>query len=92
MVTIRLARGGSKKRPFYHITVADSQRSRNGRFVERIGFFNPIAQGADEKMRLDLDRIEFWIRQGAQPSERVASLIKRYRKAASATTSEEAAA
>ncbi|MEK9748355.1 MAG: 30S ribosomal protein S16 [Pseudomonadales bacterium] len=92
MVTIRLARGGSKKRPFYHITVADSQRSRNGRFVERVGFFNPIAQGADEKMRLDLDRIEFWIRQGAQPSERVASLIKRYRKAASATTSEEAAA
>jgi len=92
MVTIRLARGGSKKRPFYHITVADSQRSRNGRFVERVGFFNPIAQGADEKMRLDLDRIEFWIRQGAQPSERVASLIRRYRKAASATTSEEAAA
>jgi small subunit ribosomal protein S16 len=92
MVTIRLARGGSKKRPFYHITVADSQRSRNGRFVERVGFFNPIARGADEKMRLDLDRIEFWIRQGAQPSERVASLIKRYRKAASATTSEEAAA
>ena len=92
MVTIRLARGGSKKRPFYHITVADSQRSRNGRFVERVGFFNPIAHGADEKMRLDLDRIEFWIRQGAQPSERVASLIKRYRKAASATTSEEAAA
>jgi len=92
MVTIRLARGGSKKRPFYHITVADSQRSRNGRFVERVGFFNPIAQGADEKMRLDLDRIDFWNRQGAQPSERVASLIKRYRKAASATTSEEAAA
>jgi small subunit ribosomal protein S16 len=92
MVTIRLARGGSKKRPFYHITVADSQRSRNGRFVERVGFFNPIARGANEKMRLDLDRIEFWIRQGAQPSERVASLIKRYRKAASATTSEEAAA
>jgi small subunit ribosomal protein S16 len=87
-----LAWGGSKTRPFYHITVADSQRSRNGRFVERVGFFNPIAQGADEKMRLDLDRIEFWIRQGAQPSERVASLIKRYRKAASATTSEEAAA
>ena len=92
MVTIRLARGGSKKRPFYHITVADSQRSRNGRFVERVGFFNPIARGADEKMRLDLDRIEFWIRQGAQPSERVASLIKRYRKAASTATSEEAAA
>jgi small subunit ribosomal protein S16 len=60
--------------------------------LSALDFFNPIAQGADEKMRLDLDRIEFWIRQGAQPSERVASLIKRYRKAASATTSEEAAA
>ena len=92
MVTIRLARGGSKKRPFYHITVADSQRSRNGRFVERVGFFNPIARGADEKLRLDLERVEFWVRQGAQPSERVASLIKQYRRTASAAPAEEAAA
>ena len=91
MVTIRLARGGSKKRPFYHVTVADSQRSRNGRFVERVGFFNPIYRGAEERMRLDLDRIDYWVRQGAKPSERVAHLIKQYRKA-SATATEEAAA
>ena len=91
MVTIRLSRGGSKKRPFYHVTVADSQRSRNGRFVERVGFFNPISRGAEERMRLDLDRIDYWVRQGAKPSERVAHLIKQYRKA-SASASEEAAA
>jgi small subunit ribosomal protein S16 len=76
MVTIRLARGGSKKRPFYHLTVTDSRNSRNGRFIERVGFFNPIARGAEERLRVDGDRIEHWVGQGAQISGRVASLIK----------------
>lgn len=95
MVTIRLARGGSKKRPFYHITVADSHRSRNGRFIERIGFYNPIARGAEEGVRLDIDRFDHWVKLGAQPSERMEKIAHDYRKAqASSTTeaSEEAAA
>ncbi|CAA0113746.1 30S ribosomal protein S16 [BD1-7 clade bacterium] len=76
MVTIRLARGGSKKRPFYHITVADSRRSRDGRFIERIGFFNPIARGQEERLRLDSERLNHWVGRGAQVSERVAKLVK----------------
>ncbi len=76
MVTIRLARGGSKKRPFYHMTVADSRYSRNGRFIERVGFFNPIATGGEERLRVDGERIDYWVSQGAQISDRVASLIK----------------
>jgi small subunit ribosomal protein S16 len=76
MVTIRLARGGSKKRPFYHMTVTDSRNSRNGSFIERVGFFNPIATGAEERLRVDGERIDYWVSQGAQISERVASLIK----------------
>ncbi len=82
MVTIRLARGGSKKRPFYHIVVADKRCKRDGRFIERIGFFNPVAQGKEEKLRLDLDRIAHWESKGAQASERVSQLIKTARKAA----------
>ncbi len=89
MVTIRLARGGSKKRPFYHIHVADKQIARDGRFIERLGFFNPIARGAEEQLRIDLDRIDHWVRQGAQMSERVKKLVKGYRKA-TAPTAEEA--
>ncbi len=80
MVTIRLARGGSKKRPFYHVTVADNHRARDGRFIERVGFFNPIAKGAEEGTRLDLDRIDYWVRQGAQLSDRVSKIVKDYRK------------
>jgi small subunit ribosomal protein S16 len=76
MVTIRLARGGSKKRPFYHFTVTDSRNARNGRFIERVGFFNPIARGQEERLRVDADRIEYWQGQGAQLSERVAKLVK----------------
>jgi small subunit ribosomal protein S16 len=76
MVTIRLARGGSKKRPFYHLTVTDSRNARNGRFIERVGFFNPVARGQEERLRLDNERIEYWQGQGAQLSERVAKLIK----------------
>ena len=76
MVTIRLARGGSKKRPFYHLTVTDHRRARNGRFIERVGFFNPGAKGQEERLRVDADRIEYWQGQGAQLSERVAKLVK----------------
>ena len=82
MVTIRLARGGSKKRPFYHLTVTDSRVSRNGRFIERVGFFNPIARGQEERLRIDNERVEYWVSQGAQLSERVASLVKQAAKAA----------
>ncbi|MDE0951421.1 MAG: 30S ribosomal protein S16 [Halioglobus sp.] len=76
MVTIRLARGGAKKRPFYHFTVTDSRNARNGRFIERVGFFNPTARGQEERLRIDTDRIAYWRGQGAQLSERVASLLK----------------
>ena len=76
MVTIRLARGGSKKRPFYHLTVADHRTARNGRFIERVGFFNPVARGQEERLRVDADRIAYWQGQGAQLSERVARLVK----------------
>ncbi|NVJ51186.1 MAG: 30S ribosomal protein S16 [Gammaproteobacteria bacterium] len=82
MVTIRLARGGSKKRPFYHVVVADKRCKRDGRFIERIGFFNPVARGQEEKLRLDLERIEHWQSKGAQATDRVAQLIKTARKAA----------
>ncbi len=82
MVTIRLARGGSKKRPFYHIVVADKRCKRDGRFIERVGFFNPVARGQEETLRLDLARVDHWVGQGAQASERVAQLIKTARKAA----------
>ncbi|MCG7201104.1 30S ribosomal protein S16 [Marinobacter pelagius] len=76
MVTIRLARGGSKKRPFYHLTVTDSRNARDGRFIERVGFFNPVARGQEERLRVDRDRVNFWLEKGAQTSERVAQLLK----------------
>lgn len=76
MVTIRLSRGGAKKRPFYQITVADSRNARDGRFIERIGFFNPVTRGQEEKLRIDLERVEYWTGKGAQLSERVAQLVK----------------
>ena len=76
MVTIRLARGGSKKRPFYHLTVTDSRTSRDGRFIERVGFFNPVARGNEERLRVDNARVDHWVAQGAQLSDRVAKLIK----------------
>ncbi len=76
MVTIRLSRGGATKRPFSHLTVTDSRRARDGRCLERVGFFNPIARGQEERLRVDFDRIEYWQGQGAQLSERVASLVK----------------
>tara|TARA_R110001583_G_scaffold89294_2_gene230608 strand:+ start:13984 stop:14232 length:249 start_codon:yes stop_codon:yes gene_type:complete len=76
MVTIRLARGGAKKRPFYQVVVTDSRSPRDGRFLEKVGFFNPTAQGQAEKLRLDTDRIEHWLGLGAQLSDRVAKLVK----------------
>ena len=76
MVTIRLARGGSKKRPFYHLTVANSRNARDGRFVERIGFFNPVARGAEVRLSVNQERANYWLGHGAQPSERVAQLLK----------------
>ena len=83
MVTIRLSRGGAKKKPFYHITVSDSRKPRDGRFIERIGFFNPMARGQEERLRLDLERMAYWQNQGAQISPRVSNLVK---DAAAATT------
>ena len=78
MVVIRLSRGGAKKRPFYHIVVADKQRSRNGSFIEQVGYFNPIAAGKDIKLSLDLNRVNEWVAKGAQASDRVKSLIKNH--------------
>ena len=76
MVTIRMSRGGAKKRPFYQIVVTDSRNRRDGRFIERVGFFNPVARGNEEALRIDRERVDYWLSQGAQASERVASLLK----------------
>lgn len=76
MVKIRLARGGAKKRPFYGIMVADQRFSTSGRFIERVGFFNPRAKGGEERLRVDAERVQYWISKGAKPSDRVASLLK----------------
>lgn len=85
MVTIRLARGGSKKRPFYAVVVADRRRAPRGRFIERIGFYNPVASGAAEELRIDLERVDHWVENGAKPSETVARLIEASRKRAAAS-------
>ena len=82
MVSIRLSRAGAKKRPFYHMVVTDSRNGRDGRYIERLGFFNPVGKENEENLRIDLERVDYWISQGAQPSDRVASLIKAQRKAA----------
>ena len=76
MVTIRLSRAGAKKRPYYHITVTDSRKPRDGRFIERVGFFNPIAQGKDIRLSIDHERLDYWVGTGATLSERVESLVK----------------
>ena len=90
MVTIRLARHGAKKAPFYHLTVADRSAKRDGRFIERVGFFDPLAQGQAEELRVDLDRVDHWLSVGAKPSERVNKLIKRARSAATVEVAAEA--
>ena len=82
MVVIRLARGGSKKRPFFNIVAADSRNRRDGRFLERVGFYNPVASGAAEGLRVAYDRIDHWVTNGAQLSPTVARLIKQAKKAA----------
>ena len=74
MVVIRLSRGGAKKRPFYQIVVADQRNPRDGRFIERIGFYNPLAKNDAERLRLDRETYESWIAKGAQPSDRVAKI------------------
>ncbi len=76
MVIIRLARTGVKKRPFYHIVVTDSRNARDGRYIERLGFFNPIARGGEERLRFNKERIDHWISKGAQTSLRVTDLLK----------------
>lgn len=83
MVVIRLARGGAKKRPFYNIVVADSRERRDGRFIERVGFYNPVAKDdAADKLRIDFDRVKFWTEKGAQLSDSASALLKRAKKAA----------
>jgi len=79
MVTIRLSRRGAKKRPFYHIVVTDSRNARDGDYIERLGFFNPISSGKQEELQLDLERVDYWMGVGAQASDRVNQLIKQRR-------------
>jgi small subunit ribosomal protein S16 len=83
MVKIRLSRGGAKKHPFYHIVVTDSRKARDGRNIERVGFFNPVARGQEERLRVDLERVDYWTGVGAQVSDRVKSLVTEARAAAS---------
>ncbi|MDP3561090.1 MAG: 30S ribosomal protein S16 [Legionellaceae bacterium] len=84
MVVIRLSRGGAKKRPFYHIVVTDSRRRRDGNYITRIGYYNPIARGAEVRLHLEMDLLKHWQGVGAQLSDRVASLVKEHVKAAEA--------
>lgn len=80
MVSIRLSRGGSKKRPFYHIVATDSRNRRDGRYIERLGLFNPIAIGKELALRIDLARVDYWVQCGAQPTDVVKKLVKKYQK------------
>ena len=84
MVKIRLSRGGAKKRPFYHIVVADARNKRDGRRIEKIGFFNPLARGQEETLRLDLGRVDYWTGEGAQMTERVKKLVSEARSSVAA--------
>lgn len=84
MVTIRLARGGALKRPFYHLVVTDSRSPRDGRFIEKVGYFNPVAKGQDARLVVKTDRIEYWVGKGAQTSDRVTKLLKENAKAEAA--------
>ena len=84
MVVIRLSRSGSKKRPFYHLVVAEKSKKRDGRYIERIGFFNPVARGNAKKIEINGERMEYWKSKGAVPSDRVGILYKNYLKAATA--------
>ncbi len=92
MVVIRLSRGGAKARPFYNIVVADKRNRRDGRFIERIGFYNPLARGGEESLRIAMDRLTYWTGVGATPSDTVSRLVKQGAdKAASAAAAAPAA-
>ncbi|MDB4224757.1 30S ribosomal protein S16 [Granulosicoccus sp.] len=80
MVTIRLSRGGAKKQPFYHVVATDSRARRDGRYIERLGYYNPVARGDATETQLDMDRVDYWIGVGAQMSDRVTKIVKGYRK------------
>jgi small subunit ribosomal protein S16 len=84
MVKIRLARGGAKKRPFYHVIVTDSRNARDGRNIERVGFYNPVAQGGEKRVELNVERVQHWIKNGAQLTDKVAVLYKEAAKSATA--------
>jgi len=84
MVKIRLTRGGAKKRPFYHIIVADERSKRDGRALERVGYYNPVASGQDKRLHLDAERIQHWVGQGAQMTDKVNALVKEFAAAAKA--------
>jgi len=84
MVVIRMSRGGAKKRPFFHVVAADKRAPRDGRFIEKLGFFNPVASGQAERLNLNVERVEYWLGQGAEPSLRVKALIKEARQEAKA--------
>lgn len=86
MVTIRLSRGGSKKNPFYQIVVADIRAKRDGRYIERLGFFNPLARGGEVALRVDRARANYWIGCGAQPTDRVKQLLKQAAREEAATS------
>lgn len=86
MVVIRLQRGGAKKRPFYQIVVADQRCARDGRYIENLGFYNPLARGKEEPLRLNLAQFDAWVGKGAQPSDRVKKLAKQWRAAAETAT------
>ena len=91
MVVIRLARGGAKKRPFYNLVVADSRNRRDGRFIERVGFYNPIAGAGEEGLRIAHDRLSYWTQRGARLSDTVAMLVKRAPAPGAVATPAEAA-
>lgn len=81
MVTIRLSRGGAKKAPFYHVVATDSRNRRDGRYLERLGYYNPMARGEAIGTNIDLSRVDYWVGNGAQMSDRVKHIVKTYRKA-----------
>lgn len=84
MVTIRLSRGGAKKQPFYHIVATDSRARRDGRYIERLGYFNPVARGDATEVQIELARVDYWLGVGAQMSDSVKKIVKEYRKAQAA--------
>ncbi|PZN33086.1 MAG: 30S ribosomal protein S16 [Proteobacteria bacterium] len=84
MVTIRLTRRGAKKQPFYHVVVTDSRKRQGGAILEQVGYFDPLATDKTRDLKLDLERIDYWVSRGAQPSERVAQLVAKHRRQAAA--------